>query len=92
MRVGMQCAGVLKKAKKARSSKPKRPKKAEPEKAETKGADAEKDYQEFLADMFFCFAAEPESDECGFAYWSDGIEIHRERTNDGVWKYRTFPG
>ena len=48
---------------------------------------ADDDDDNFLEQMFYDFASDPEDEDCVFAYWSDGIGIERVRV-DSVWQYR----
>jgi hypothetical protein len=42
---------------------------------------------DFLEQMFYDYADDPEDEDCVFAYWTDGIVIRRERVR-GRWEYR----
>lgn len=42
---------------------------------------------DFLEQMFYDYADNPEDEGCVFAYWTDGIVIRRQRVR-GKWEYR----
>lgn len=54
-----------------------------PEELPNEGAEED----DFLEQMFYDYAENPDDDDCVCAYWTDGIVIRRERVR-GVWEYR----